>query len=302
MISLIALLSAVLSLSGVVVGVVGVVGTTRPRGPDSAVRRAIKWLWSGHGHRRVDQWTRRTTLVVGLLAGASTWLLSGWPVAGLLVGIAVPGIPWLFLAGTAERRAIERLAAIESWTRRVADIVANGLGLQAAIVATATTAPAKIEHEVRGLAADLQAGTSAEYALRRFADEIDDYTCDQVVAPLVLHAGDRGEGLASVLTDLSRSIAAEVEMRRTVDAKRAGPRFAVRFLTGMTVAVLVFFVVNPQYLAPYGTAFGQLLLLVLAAIYTGLMIWVRNLSVPSRRERLLAPLPALAQAAGVVPR
>src|SRR5690606_20199729 len=119
MISLIALLSAVLSLSGVVVGVVGVVGTTRPRGPDSAVRRAIKWLWSGHGHRRVDQWTRRTTLVVGLLAGASTWLLSGWPVAGLLVGIAVPGIPWLFLAGTAERRAIERLAAIESWTRRV---------------------------------------------------------------------------------------------------------------------------------------------------------------------------------------
>ena len=38
----------------------------------------------------------------------------------------------------------------------------------------------------------------------------------------------------------SYSIAAEVEMRATVDAKRAAPRFAVRFLTGMTIGLLAY--------------------------------------------------------------
>jgi Flp pilus assembly protein TadB len=299
MIPQLALLAAVLSLTGIVVGVAGIVGTARPARPTSALRRGLARIWSGRGGSRVERWARQTTLVFAVVAAAATWLLSGWPVAGLLVGVAVPGIPWLFFAGSLERRAIERLAAVESWTRRVADIVANGLGLQAAIVATATTAPAIIEHDVRGLAADLQAGATAESALRRFADEIDDYTCDQVVAPLILHAADRSEGLAGVLTDISRSISAEVEMRRTVNAKRAGPRFAVRFLTGMTVAVLLFGLANHQYAKPYGSAFGQLLLLILAAVYTGLMVWVRNLSAPRRRARLLAPFsdrPPIAQA------
>lgn len=289
MISLLALVASVLSLSGVVVGIIGIVGTTRPPRPPSALRRRVGTVWNGTGRTPFQRRARQVTILVALASGALAWLLSGWPVAGLIVGIAVPGIPWLFLSGGVERRAIDRLAAVEGWTRRVADIVANGLGLQAAIVATATTAPAIIEDEVRGLAAGLQAGSSAQMALRRFADEIGDYTCDQVVAPLILHAGDRGEGLATVLTDISRSIAAEVEMRRTVNAKRAGPRFAVRFLTGMTVAVILFGAFNPQYLAPYSTGFGQILLLILAGIYIALMVWVRNLSLAPARSRLLAP-------------
>jgi Flp pilus assembly protein TadB len=290
MITFIAMVAAVLSLTGVVLGLVGIVGTNRPPRPPSALRRRAIAFWTGSGRTPGQRRGRQALLLVALGAAVVTWLMTGWPVGGILVGIAVPGIPWLFLSGTAERRAIDRLAAVESWTRRVADIVVNGLGLQAAIVATATTAPTLIEDEVRGLAAGLQAGWTAEDALRRFADEIDDYGCDQVVAPLVLHANDRGEGLATVLSDISRSIAAEVEMRRTINAKRAGPRFAVRFMTGMTVAVILVGVLNPQYLIPYQSVVGQLILLVLAGIYVALMVWVRQLSLPSPRARLLAPI------------
>lgn len=291
MIAFIALLATVLSLTGVVVGLVGIIGTTRPPRPPSALRRRVTAFWNGTGRTPVQRRGRQALLLIALGSAAATWLVTGWPVGGILVGIAVPGIPWLFLSGVAERRAIDRLAAVESWTRRVADIVVNGLGLQAAIVATATTAPVLIEDEVRGLAAGLQAGRTAEDALRRFADEIGDYGCDQVVAPLILHANDRGEGLATVLTDISRSLAAEVEMRRTVNAKRAGPRFAVRFMTGMTVAVILLGVLNPQYLAPYQSVVGQLILVVLSAIYIALMVWVRRLSLPTSRARLLAPSP-----------
>jgi Flp pilus assembly protein TadB len=290
MIPLIALGAAVLSLTGIIVGIVGIVGTTRPPGPPSAARRAIVRFWNGSGRNRLERRARQTTIIVSLAAAAATWLLTGLPAAALIVGLGIPGLPWLFLAGAAEKRAINRLAAVEQWTRRIADIVSNGLGLQAAIVTTAGTAPAIIEDEARGLAAGLQAGLSAEAALRRFADEIDDYTCDQVVAPLILHSADRGEGLASVLTDLSRSIAAEIEMRSTINAKRASPRFAVRFLTGMTVGLIIIGLLNPSYLVPYATVVGQLVLLSLAALYVVLMVWARNLSMPDRRARLLLPL------------
>jgi Flp pilus assembly protein TadB len=289
LIPLIALGSAVLSLSGVIVGVVGIVGTTRPPRPPSALRRRLRAAWIGSGRSHLKRRARQTTLVAAVLAGALTWLLSGLPAAGLIVGLAIPGLPWLFLAGSAEQRAIDKLAAIEQWTRRIADIVANGLGLQAAIVTTASTAPKVIEHEARGLAAGLQAGLTAEMALRRFADEIGDYTCDQVVAPLILHSADRGEGLASVLTDISRSIAAEIEMRSTINAKRAGPRFAVRFLTGMTIVLLLFGLLNPGYLEPYETFVGQMVLIALALVYIVLMVWARNLSLPEPRARLLLP-------------
>jgi Flp pilus assembly protein TadB len=105
----------------------------------------------------------------------------------------------------------------------------------------------------------------------------------------MLHLSDRGEGLHEVLTGITRSIAAEIEMRSTVDAKRAGPRFAVRFLTGMTIALLAYGAINPTYLEPYSTVLGQLILLALAALYVLLMISVRKLSMPPPRPRLLPP-------------
>jgi Flp pilus assembly protein TadB len=286
-IPLIALTAAVLSLAGAVIGLVGIVGTTRPPRPPSALGRRLRNFWSGQGRDRLGRRTRQTTLVTALAAGAGAWLLSGWPAAGIIVALAIPGVPWLFIAGGAEKKAIAKLEAVEAWTRRLADIVANGQGLQAAIVATAATAPLAIQDEVRGLAAGLQAGRTANDALRLFADELNDYTSDQVAAPLILHAADRSEGLALVLGDISKSIAAEVEMRRTIDAKRAGPRFAVRFLTAMTIALLVFGALNPIYLAPYGNLTGQTVLLALAGIYVALMLWVRSLSLPLRRARLL---------------
>jgi Flp pilus assembly protein TadB len=287
-VDLLAVLGALLATGGVVLGLFGIIGTDRPpRPPSKLVVRLGQW-WNGPQPGRANRIRRQATLGAAAGLGALTWLASGWPIAGIIVTLAIPGVPWLIAAGSAERKALVRLEAVEAWTRRLSDIVANGTGLQAAIVATAATAPQPIAAAVRDLAAQLQAGTPTSAALRRFADALDDYTSDQVVAPLMLHAADRGDGLSHVLTDISRSIAAEIEMRATVDAKRAGPRFAVRFLTGMTVALLGFGALNPTYLQPYGTAGGQLILALLAGFYIALMVWVRRLSLPPRLPRLLA--------------
>jgi hypothetical protein len=71
-------------------------------------------------------------------------VVTGSPAAVLIIGVAVPGVPWLLSAGRAEKRAIARPEAAEAWTRRLSDIVA-GIGLQQAIGAAAATAPRRIE-------------------------------------------------------------------------------------------------------------------------------------------------------------
>ncbi|MFD6757366.1 type II secretion system F family protein [Micromonospora gifhornensis] len=288
-IDLAAVLAGLLAIGGVVVGVVGVVGTTRPPRPPSALALRLRGWWTGTGRTRREQRAHQIKIVAGVGGGAVAWLLSGWPAAGLIVGVAVPGIPWLFAAASIEQQALNRLKAVEFWTRRLADIVAQGIGLQQAIVATAATAPRAIEQEVRDLAARIQANVDPAVALQQFADEIDDYTCDQVIAPLMLHLKDRGQGLHEVLAAISRSIAAEIEMRSTIDAKRAGPRFAVRFLSGMTIALIAYGAFKPDYLRAYSTPVGQLVLLGLAGLYVFLMILVRRLSLPPSRPRLLPP-------------
>lgn len=287
--NLAAALAVMLVLAGGMAGLAGVIGTTRPPGPPSQLtQRARRW-WTGTGRTRRDQRARQVQLVTAAVAGAAAWLLTGWPAAGLIIGLAVPGIPWLLSAGRVEQRAIAKLQAVEDWTRRLADIVARGLGLQQSVVATAETAPHLIETEVRDLAARIQASGDPATALRRFADELDDYTVDQVIAPLLLSLTDRGPGLQGILTDISRSIKAEIETRSTVNAKRAGPRFAVRFLTWFTVALLAYGAVNPAYIEPYGTPLGQAVLITLAVVYVVLMMYVRKLSLPPARERLLPP-------------
>jgi Flp pilus assembly protein TadB len=285
-----AVLAGMLTIGGMTLAVIAVIGTTKPpRPPSRTVLRLRRW-WTGPSRGRAEQHTRQTLIVSSAGVGALVWLITGWPAAGLIVGIAIPGVPWLFATGRAEKRALARLEAVEAWTRRLSDIVARGIGLHQAIVATNASPPQLIAQEVGDLAARMQAGGDPVTALRQFADDLDDYTADQVIAPLMLHVSDRGEGLSDVLADISRSIAAEVEMRSTVDAKRAGPRFAVRFLTFMTIGLLVFGLINPNYLRPYGTLLGQVLLLALALFYVLLMNMVRKLSLPAARPRLLPPL------------
>lgn len=287
MTQLLAVVSFLLIAGGIAMAVSWIVGTRRPPRPASLTRLRLRRFWAGPGRTVRQKRAHQSLLVVAVIAGAMTWLLTGWPIGGLIVGLAIPGVPWLFSAATAEKKAIARLGALEAWTRRVSDYVRNGIGLQAAIIATARAAPPLIDVEVKTLAARLQAGMDPEAALRAFADELDDYSCDEVVAPLILQLSDAGEGLHRALTDIANGLAEEIASRSTVDSERATARYTVRFLTGATVVVLLFGAVNSAYARPYKSILGQLILVLLAGFYVLLMLWIRSLSLPDRLPRLL---------------
>lgn len=288
-IELIAVVSGAACVLGMILGVVALVGTRRPPGPPSALRQRIDRLWRGAGTSPREQRAHQTLLVCAVAAGAVAFLLTGLPVIGLLVAIAVPGTPWLFNVGRIEKRAIARIEAVGEWTRRLKDVSAIGQGLQQAIISTVPTAPEVIADEVRLLAARLQAGWHPRPALLAFADEIGDPVCDQVVAALMLHLTDRGERLGDVLGSIAQAAATEVATRREVEAKRTQPRFAVRFLTAMTLLTIGYGLINPEYMRPYGTPTGQLVMIVLGGGFVAILAWVRAMSLPPRPVRFLAP-------------
>jgi Flp pilus assembly protein TadB len=241
--------------------------------------------------RRI-QISRRTRLmiVIGLGIGLVGWLVTGWALALVIGPVAVIGLP-LLLAPPPSATQIVRLEAMEEWTRSLAGVLTVGVGLEQALVATLRSTPGPISAEVRRLVARLRARWDTEAALRAFADELDDSTGDLIAANLILGARRRGAGLASVLEGLAESVAADVRARRQVEADRAKPRSTARWVTIISVSVLVILAISGTYVAPYRSPFGQVLLIVLLSAYIATLIWMRRMANGRPLPRFLEPAP-----------
>ena len=238
--------------------------------------------------RRAVARRTRILLLAGFGAGIVAWLITGWPLAVLSAPVAAVGLPMLLSAPPAAAR-IDRLEAMEEWTRSLSGVLTVGVGLEQALVATLRSTPAPISGEVGRLVARLRARWATEDALRAFADELDDATGDLVAANLILGARRRGAGLASVLEGLAESVAADVRARRQVEADRAKPRATARWVTLISSSVLVILAVSGTYVEPYGSPLGQLILVVLLAAYVATLIWMRRMATGRPLPRFLAP-------------
>ena len=278
---------AVPALSGafVVAGILGVIVGLRRRPERPAVARptptpSIRRL------ARVTPHTR-ALLAVGALAGAALALSTGWLVALVLAPAALAGLPILLSAPPATAR-IDRLEAMEEWTRSLAGVLTVGVGLEQALIATMRSTPTAIRPEVSRLVARLRARWGTEPALRAFADELDDATGDLVAANLILGARRRGAGLASILEALAESVAADVRARRQIEADRAKPRATARWVTIITVGVLAVLALTGNYIRPYGSPLGQVQLSVMLTAYVATLVWMRRMATGTRLPRFIA--------------
>lgn len=232
----------------------------------------------------------RMPLLGGFAAGVVAFLVTGWVLALAVVPVAFVGLPVLLSSSSATQR-IERLEAMEEWTRSLSGVLTVGVGLEQALVATLRSTPAAIAPEVTRLVARLRARWVTEDALRAFADELDDPTGDLVAANLILGARRRGAGLTSVLDGLAESVAADVRARRQVEADRAKPRATARWVTLISVGVLVILAVSGTYVKPYQSPLGQVVLVVLLAMYIATLVWMKRMAMGRAMPRFLSPVP-----------
>lgn len=214
------------------------------------------------------------SLLVGVAAGALVAVMTGWVVAVVIIPAVLVGLPVLMSAPPAQDE-LRRLEAMEEWLRSVSGVLTAGVGLEQALMTSLRSTPEPIRPEISRLVGRLRSRWGTVPALRMLADDLDDPTADLIVANLVLGAERRGPGLATVLESVAQSVAEDVKGRREIEADRAKPRSNARLITGISVAVLGFLAFTGEYVAPYGSPFGQVLLLVLLAGYVAALLWMR---------------------------
>ncbi|MEU8893704.1 type II secretion system F family protein [Streptomyces sp. NPDC048442] len=268
-------LCGALLAGGLLAVVLGAVGTTQPKHLGIAARWRVR-VRASAGSRGAVRY--RVLLPAAGTVFVAVWLLSGVFMAALLLGGAVVGVPWLLTPTASTKARISKLEGLADWAQRLADVLHLGFGMEQALVTGRKNPPPALVREVTDLADKLQAGWTAEEALRDFADELDDITADKVCASLALSARDSGPGLAQALEDLAASVREEIASRRKIEADREKARTAVRWMTLITVALVPCGFLVPDYTAPYATFVGQLVMALLGMAFVGVLLWMRSLA------------------------
>jgi Flp pilus assembly protein TadB len=240
------------------------------------------------GGRRLD--VRRSTVKVtaGVCVGLVVLVATRWVVLAIALALLVVLWDQIFGGTASERRAIQRLDGLASWTESLRDTIAGAVGLEQAIPATAVNAAPSIRPALNLLVDRLRVREPLPSALLKFSDDLDDSSADLIVAALILNARLRGPGLREVLTALSQSAREELDLRRRVEGSRRSTRRSVQIVVGVTLtmaAVLILF--NNAYVSPYQTFEGQLVLVVVITMFAGGVMWLRRLSGVEAPERFL---------------
>jgi tight adherence protein B len=98
-----------------------------------------------------------------------------------------------------------------------------------------------------------------------------------------------------VLEALAESVAADVRARRQVEADRAKPRATARWVTLITVGVLLVLGLTGEYIAPYGSPVGQVILVLLLSLYVATLVWMRTMATGKALPRFIGAAAAARQ-------
>ncbi|MDR0990688.1 MAG: type II secretion system F family protein [Propionibacteriaceae bacterium] len=235
--------------------------------------------------RRLPQKTR-WLLAIGALLGLIAAVVGGWVIAIPLFPAAAVGVPWL-LGNDQTPRQIERLKAMEEWTRTLTGVLVAGMSLEQAIQVSLKSTNEQIRPEVSRLVGRLNARLPTAQALTLFAADLDDPTGDLIVASLRMGATRRGAGLAVVLADLAESVSAEVRARQRIDADRATHRTTARGVTLITLIMLAGLAASGSYIDPYKQPFGQAILAVALLVYVVILVQLKRMGQTPTPPRFL---------------
>jgi len=245
----------------------------------------------GGGRGRSSAWSGRAAgrraaaaVTVALLVA----LVTRWPVAAGSVGALIWLWPTMFGAAAATAQQMARLESLATWTESLRDTIAGAISLEQAIPATVEAASPSLQPQLRRLTGMLAARVPLPQALAVFADDLDDASADLVLAALILNSRLRGPGLVATLSALVISARDELDMRRRIEAGRRSLRRAAQIVVAVTVcfaAALAVF--SRDYVAPYSTLTGQVVLAAVIGIFAAGFMWLRRLADADTPARFL---------------
>ncbi len=252
--------------AGVGVGLLALVSglRPRPRRPRAGPRQA-------RARKGMSAARLAGVLATAAVVGAAT----RWPVGAVLAAVAAWRLPAVLGPDRAQRRTLDRVEAIAAWAEDFAGTLRSAAGIEQAILTTAECAPAQIRGEVQTLATALRSGVRLPTALWAFADDLADPTADLVVNVLLQAAQYQARDIATGLSGVGRRARRHASARMRIATGRARTRTATRIVIltiGASTTVVLFFFHN--FLGPYRSALGQLILAVLGAAFGAFLAWM----------------------------
>lgn len=235
-----------------------------------------------HGHRttpgsRADL-SRRVLGAAGVVS-LLVLVLTRWVVLAAAAFLLIALWPRLFGGTRQEKEAASRIEALANWTESLRDTIAGAVGLEQAIPATVYASSPVIRSQLALLADRMRVRVPLPQALRQLADDLDDPTADLVLSALVMNSRLRGPGLRQLLGSLAATARAELEMRQRVSASRAGTRRSAQIVVIFSVLVVLGLAVfNRDFVKPYSSVTGQLVLLVVLTLFALGIMWMRRLA------------------------
>ncbi len=272
----------VLIAGGVVLAVAGFNRPPAQQGPSST------GLWKSLVDSRTGRAVRRRwwQVLLALAAGLVAASLTGWPLLAVLVPAVAYGLPAILSAPP--NRDLALLEALDRWVRTLGSLLPTGRSVSDAIRVSVRQAPALLAPHLRLLTARLDDRWTIQQSLFALADDLDSADADAVLAALALAAQRGGTGASATLAALADNVQDRLRALREIETERAKPRFVVRQVTLITVVVLALALVfGGSFFEPYGSDLGQVLLAALVTAYLGSLLFLRRMTLPRPRQRIL---------------
>lgn len=245
-------------------------------------------LWKNIVESRAGEVVRRRwwQALLALGAGLVAASLTGWPLLAVLVPAVAYGLPVVLSAPS--NRDLALLEALDRWVRTLGSLLPTGRSIQDAIRVSLRQSPALLAPHLRLLAVRLSDRWTIQQALFALADDLDSPDADAVIAALALAAQRGGTGASATLAALADNTQDRLRALREIETERAKPRFVVRQVTLITLVVLgLALAFGGSFFAPYGTDLGQVLLAALVAAYLSSLLFLRRMTLPRPRQRIL---------------
>jgi hypothetical protein len=255
----------VVALVGAAVGSVHVaVRAPRPRTPSRRTAEAIP--------------SRR--IAAAAAVGFVVLLATRW----VVLAVAAAVLTALWGRVLADRRAAEeraRIDAIATWLEDLRDTLrGSSIGAEDALDLVAERPPNAIRAPLATFVARRRQGFRTEDALIDLADGLAHPTADAAVAALRLVVGGTAGAarLHQTVSALAAAARDEVRARERVDRTRAVYQSSMKRLVVITAVLVAYLrIAAGDLLDPYGTATGQVVLLLPIAMWVGCIVWLRSL-------------------------
>ena len=187
---------------------------------------------------------QRLTAVGALTALAAGWMLAG-PLFAIALVTATPLAARRVFAAHAARTRAALVEAAPALARAIADSLAGGSSIRAAVAAAPTSATGPARHAFERMAHALALGEETERSLEQLRVAAGHHAYDAIVAAIMLQREAGGD-----LVGLLRRLAATLELDARVAADARAATAQARYSAGLVVCLPLLAAVLAELAAP----------------------------------------------------